>query len=268
MFDWLRRIFQQTEEDKRQRFFETLDAMNADAGGGEPITMTKVVGNLKLRSGTLALADPQCLPSGMLEVPHLAANEVAISVSLRRYPSGAETPTAITLRLSHATAGGTRRKIGEVGIDSAKLVVAGKSDIQDHWTEVGKDRIGVISTAPDDAVLRTLTKQFKLKTVRVNPIRAEVVGSISEQLEKEIEAYLKTIPKYADFPFLHFRVETNNSFDRANHMEEPWSFMSVGNGPEPVMFVCETGRGDGCYDVQGEFAGEVAHVLTVAFIED
>jgi hypothetical protein len=265
MFDWLRRVFGQSAGDDRQRFFETLDALNAEEGGGEPVTATRSLGRLKLRSGTLALGDPQCVPD--LEVPNVAANEVEISASLWRYPSGAETVTALRLGLGQQTDGCTRRKVGEVGIDSAKLVVADKADIQEHWTETGNDRIGVISTAPDDTVLRLLTKRYKLKTVRMNPARAEVIGPVSEQLAAEIEGFLKADPEYADHPFMYFHVQTNNSFDRANYLSDAWEFMPVGNTPEPLMFVCGTGRGDGCYDIQGQFDGHIPRELTVTFIE-
>ncbi len=266
MFDWLRRVFGRFGGDERRRFFETLDTRNAEAGGGEPVATTRSLGRLKLRSGTLALGDPQYLPG--LEVPNVLADEVEISATLWQYPSGAETVTALRLRLGKVMGGGARRKVGEVGIDSAKLVVADKADIEEYWTEIGKDRIGVISTAPDDTVLRLVTNRFKLKTVRVNPVRAEVVGPVSEELAEEIEAFLKGDPRYADYPFLYFHVQTGNSFDRANYMASAWEFMPVGNGPLPLMFVCGTGRGDGCYDVQGQFDGEIPRMLTITFIED
>jgi hypothetical protein len=265
MFDWLRRVFGRSDGDERKRIFETLDALNAEAGGGPPLVTSRSLGHLKLRSGTLALSDPQSVPD--VEVPNITADEVEISASLWQYPSGAETVTALRLRLGEATDKRDRRKVGTVGIDSAKLIVADKADIAEHWTNTGKDRIGVISTAPDDTVLRLLTKRFKLKTVRVNPVRAEVVGPVSEQLAADIHAFLKADPQYADYPFLYFSVQTNNSFERANYMSGAWEFMPVGNGPEPLMFVCGTGRGDGCYDVLGEFAGEEPRALTVTFIE-
>src|SRR5262249_12235172 len=186
---------------------------------------------------------------------------------LWRSPSGAGTLTSLRRSFGERAGDATRRKVGEVGIDSAKLVVADKADIEEHWTETGKDRIGVISTAPNDTVLRLLTKRFKLKTVRVNPVRAEVVGPVSEELTAEIEAFLKADPKYADYPFMYFHLQTNNSFDRANYMKKDWQFMPVGNRPEPLMFVCGTGRGDGCYEVQGQFDGDVPRLLTVTFIE-
>jgi hypothetical protein len=265
MFGWLRRVFGRSDGDEPERFVRTIDALNAEAEGGEPVATATSLGRLKLRSGTLVLGDPQFLPG--LEVPNIAADEVEIFASLWRYPSGAETVTALKLGLGQPTGDSSRRKVGELGIDSAKVVVADKADIEEHWTETGKDRIGVISTAPDDTVLRLLAKRFKLKTVRVHPWSAEVVGPVSDELAGEIEAFLKADRRFADYPFLHFHVQTNNSFERANYMTRPWQFMPVGNAPEPLMFVCETGRGDGCYDVLGNFAGENPCLLIVTFIE-
>jgi hypothetical protein len=190
------------------------------------------------------LGDPQYV-SG-LEVPNIIADEVEISASLWRYPSGAETVTALRLRFGEPLGGGDHRKIGEVGIDSAKLVVADKRDIEEHWTETGKDRIGVVSTAPDDTVLGLLTKRFNLRTDRVNAVRAEVIGPVSEHLEAEIESFLKADPRYANYPFLHFYVQTNNSFDRAISISELGS-----------SFLWETARNPRCLSV-GLAVGMVA----------
>jgi hypothetical protein len=267
MFDWFRRVFRPSEADGRRQFFKTIDSLNAEAGGGEPVTTTEFLGHLKLRSGTLALGDPQSFPGPGLEVPNIAANEAAISASLWRYPSGAVTVAALKLDFGGPSTGGSRRKIGQLGIDSAKLVVADKADIKEHWTEVGKDRIGVIKTIGDDAILPLLTKRFKLKTVRANFLQAEVVGPVSETLAQEIEDYLKSIPKYADYPFLYFDVQTNNSFDRANFLPKEWGFIPVGNAEAPLMFVCGTGRGDGLYDVECEFSGDVPRGLLIPFVE-
>jgi hypothetical protein len=201
-------------------------------------------------------------------LPNVQTNRVAVSGKLWQYPSGGETVCRLTIQLSEGVRCGRMRNIGEVGIDSAALVVLDKADYDEYWTEVGKERIGVISTAPDDTMLRKLKRRFKLKTVQINAVRAEIVGPVSQTLEREIEDYLKTIPKYADYPFLCFRVETNNSFDRVIQMDKAWEFIPVGNDELPMMFVCHTGYGDGSYDVKCGFAGKVPVVVTISFIED
>jgi hypothetical protein len=265
MFDWINRFFRRSENDERRRFFDMIDDLNA-AGSGKPITIKRFLGFLKLRSTTLALGDPQCVIS--LEISNIVANEAAISASLWRYPSGSETVIGLTICLGEPTHDGSRRTIGQIGIDSAMLVVADKADIEQHWTDVGKDRIGVISTTRNGTVLRMLTKRFKLKTVRVSPFWAEVVGPVSEQLEKEIEDYLKSKPEYADYPFMYFRVQTNNSFDRVNNVQEAWDFIPVGNADQPLMCVCGTGRGDGRYNVECSYQGDIPRELSINFIED
>lgn len=266
MFDWLHRLLGRSRSDGHRKIAETVDALNAEAGGGEPIATTKHLGELHLWSGTLALGDPQDMPG--LEIPNVPAGHVEISASMWRYPNGSETITALHMSWGESTSDSAFRKIGEIGIDSAKLVVADKADIEKHWTKKGKDRIGVISTTQDDTLLRQLTKRFKLKTVRVNRIRAEVVGPVSEPLADEIKAFLMSDPRYADYPFMHFYVQTNNSFERVNFSRKEWEFMPVGNSPEPLMFACGTGRGDGCYAVLGQFDGNVPRVISIQFIED
>src|SRR2546423_528034 len=106
MLDWLRRAFGRSGDDERKRLFETIDALNAETGGGETVATTNFLGRLRLWSGT----------------------------------------------------------------------------------------------------------------VRVNPVRAEVVGPVSEDLADEIKAFLKADPRYSDYPFMYFHVQTNNSFDRANYI--------------------------------------------------
>ena len=134
MFQRLRRFFGRSDDDERRRFFATVRALNAQAGGGEPDVVASSLGRLKLRSGTLALGDPQC--SLDLEVPGIVADAVEISASLWRYPSGMETVIELRLTFGPATSGGVRRKVDAVGIDSAKLVVADAADTREHWTEV------------------------------------------------------------------------------------------------------------------------------------
>lgn len=266
MFDWLRRIFQQSDNDDRQRFLEMVDALNAEAAGGKPTRTERYVGNLQIRSGVLVLGDPQYLPS--VEISNIDTKEASISAKLWQYPSGGTTVIGLAINVGNSSNHEAPRKIGEVGIDSAVLVVADKSDFEEHWTQTGKDRIGVISTARNDILLRNLKRKFRLKTVQVNAIRAEVVGPVSESLEREIAGYLKSIPEYAEYPFMHFYVQSNNSFDRANYLEKSWEFMPVGNEDVPLMFVCGTGRGDGRYDVWCRYSGDVPQVVSIEFVED
>lgn len=265
MFNWIRRAFPRTGDDARRRMIDLVDALNAATSGGKPAATARLLGKLKLPSGTLVLGDPQSMPA--LEITG-AGGEAAISASLRRYPSGDESVMALTLRFGDATGEASRRKIGVLAIDSAKLVVADKDDFEKHWTCVGRDRIGKISTARGDTLVRMLTKRFKLRTVPENVLSARIVGPVSEQLENQITEFLQADPRYAQYPFLHFNVQTNNSFERVNDLTRSWAFIPVGNADTPLMFVCVTGHGDGSYEVQGEFVGDKLRLVSIVFIED
>lgn len=254
-----------SDDDERQKFLALIDALNAENQGGPPTTIERHLGNLAVRSGVLVFGDPQCLPAVVL--PNIDADQVSISAKLWQYPSGGVRVIGLRITIGNDPVCDAPHKIGELGIDSATLVVADQADIDEHWTETGKDRIGVISTAADDSLLRELTKRFKLRTVQNNPVSTEVIGPVSEALEREIEDYLKSIPKYANYPFLYFSVRTNNSFDRAISLDTQWDFMPVGNDDYPLMFVCRTGRGDGIYDVYCQYAGDVPQIVSIDFID-
>ncbi len=266
MFAWLRRLMAPSKADQLRQFLKMVDELNARAGGGEPLETKEHLCRLKIRSGSIVLSDPQYLPG--LEIQKIDADSIDIAATVWRYPAGHTLIAAIQLDWSGPVDNLVERKIGEVAIDSAKLVIADKADIDEHWTVMGKDRIGVITTAPHETLLRELMERFHLKTVQVNMFRAEVVGAISSELEEAIYDFLKSDQRYANLPFLHFHVQTNNSFDRANFMSSPWALMPVGNLPEPKMLVCGTGRGDGRYDVRGKFDRDTPKSLSINFIDD
>src|SRR5687767_11970574 len=97
MLNWLRRLFRRTDEDERQRFFGMVDALNSQAGGGQPAVEHQVLGDLELHSGILSLCDPQL--SSALEVPNIRAAKAQISATLWRYPAGTATVAALRLKL-------------------------------------------------------------------------------------------------------------------------------------------------------------------------
>ena len=86
-------------------------------------------------------------------------------------------------------------------------------------------------------------------------------------LASEIERFLQADPRYSTYPVMYFHLQTNNSRDRANCLDNAWRCLPVGSTPEPLMFVCGTGRGDGCYEVRGQFDGDVPGILNVDLSE-
>lgn len=250
-----------------ESIFTTVDRLNASGHGGGPIAESVPVGTLSVPSKSLILQDPQGMPDGLV-VSNLASNEVSIELDILRYPDGAASVKSLCVSSCPDAKVGTPVVIGQIEIDSAKVCVADSVASLEHWTQIGKDRIGIIKTASSQKFHRQLKKRFKLKTAQINGFQAEVVGPVSEELESEIAEYLSSIPEYSKYPYMYFRVQTNDSFDRVNGMSKEWDFLPIGNFPEPLMFACGTGRGDGTYNVRASANNGLTHSLTVDFMPD
>ncbi len=185
-----------------------------------------------------------------------------------RYPNGVATVASLQIAFAEHSDGSTEQLAGEIGIDSAKVVIADTEQARTHWTETGPDRIGVISTARNQKLHKQLKKRFKLKTEQINAVRAQTIDPVSEELEREIEEYLQSFPEFAKFTFMYFYVQTNNSFDRVNFTDATWQNLPIGNSPEPMMFACCTGRGDGVYSVHTAGENDLVQSVRVTFIEE
>lgn len=263
MFRWLGRFFRGSGEG----VFETLDRVNAASHGGHPQFGVAELGTLSVPSRSITLQDPQGMPHG-LEIAGAASNTATFSGELLRYPDGLVRLATLKISFSKCSDELPEKVVSEIGIDSAKVVVADTEAALTHWAPTGIDRIGEISTARDQRVHQLLKQKFKLKTRQVDSLTAEIVGPVSEQLEFQIVDYLKSIPEFSSYPFLYFSVRTNDSFERVNFMRGEWQFPPVGNDPEPLMFACGTGRGDGVYRVYAQHHNGLVVAVRIPFIED
>jgi hypothetical protein len=267
MFEWLKRLVWQPGGDDSRSVRDIIGEMRETSGGGNPTRCTKRLGVLPVPSRILTLGDPQEAASAV-QIPRLKSPVVQIFGRLWVYPKGTVTVTGLDLRTESESHDRPNRPVGTVPIDSARIVIADKQDIDGHWSDVGKDRIGLISTLRDDKLLKLLTRRFGIRTMPSDGFHAQIVGPVSEDSEREIEHFLKSIPEYAQFPFMHFRVQTNNSFDRVNFLRENWAFLPVGNEPAPLMFACDTGYGDGSYDVRCASNLDEVTAVSITFIDE
>lgn len=266
MFDWVRRLFARLNPQTRGEFLGAMDAVNDAEGGGPGAPQSAEVGALAIPSGKLILRDPQW---GL----HFVADwgrpvEVRISLNLFVRPKGTARVDELILRSSDETNPPVeRRELGHIGIDSAKVVVVDEEAHRTHWTETGPDRVGFIRVMKSDRCLKLLQRKFRFKIDDGDWHAVRIAGPVSVERENEVTAYLKTIPEFSDYPFLHFWVRTNNSFDRVNNYEKTWGFIPVGNSPVPMMLVCGTGYGDGCYPVKGGFTGDRLVEVRIPFVD-
>ena len=124
-----------------------------------PSLVDRTVGTLLLPSRILSLGDIQSPRA--LELPAFAADQATVSVKTLEYPSGAVKVVKLTLVASSLVTVESRREVGGLGIDSAKMIVADKGDMDLHWTDVGKDRIGIISAASAGAAFKVLKRPMR-----------------------------------------------------------------------------------------------------------
>ena len=109
MFDWFRRIFAESEQQKLKRFYKLVDELNWRIPSGKTTIVEQRLGAIPLHSGTLVMGDPQN-PSA-LEIPNIAALEADVWVRLRKYSSGAQMVVGLILRFEKGATVGSRQKI-------------------------------------------------------------------------------------------------------------------------------------------------------------
>ncbi|PHS16452.1 MAG: hypothetical protein COA78_03750 [Blastopirellula sp.] len=261
---WLGRFIRPEDKNARHKLMDLIDALHEAREGGPPTTVENHLGDLPVPSGTLVLGDPQDLPS--IEIPNINSDVVSIFAKFLQYPSGLKTMSGLVIAIGTDEPTSPRKKIGNLAIDSARVVVADEVDIEEHWSDTDLERIGVISTEEDDLLLRELEQRFHLEAVQVNSTHAEVQGPISEAMEAEIEEYLLSEPRYAEFSYRHFHVQSENSFDRVNDSDQGWEFLPISKVDSPKMFISSTGHGDGCYDVFCEYKDDRPVKITIDFM--
>lgn len=233
-----------------------------------PTISQERIGEVQVRCGTIFIADPIFI-SDPVRIEAVPPGLVPVSAIFIHYPEGGLRIARIGLRFRPGDAE-SQQTLGQVGVDSATVVVLDAQTYRECWKEVGPERIGQTATPKHHRrVAQLIEKQFGLRSREVNDLHSEFLEPISEELEARITAYLKTFPEYAEYPFFFFRIETGNTFERIQQAmgEKQWATVVLDAGSSASLLAVSSGFGDGTYPVEGLYrSGELVGV-EVEFID-
>jgi hypothetical protein len=238
MWDWFRR---------RKRVPET------------PAVSRKVMGEIRVVSGTLLLADPGQLYDPV-RIEGVPPGQVPAVAEVIRYPEGGRRVAKVGLHFRPGEAESCQT-LGRLSVDSGMAVALDARTYETCWKEVGPARVGRTGTPKEHRRVASLIgEKFGLRRREVSPLESEFLEPVSEELEGRITDYLRTFPEYADFPFMYFRVDTRKSFELVQEClgERLWGDITLDEGTGEGLLAFSSGFGDGSYPVEGLYrSGEL-----------
>jgi hypothetical protein len=217
-----------------------------------PVVRRQLAGELHVSSGTVMIGDPTYMPD-LLWLENVPIGDHAVTATTLSYPNGVRRIAGIEMSFQDNVTG-TPKELGEFGVDSASVVVLDLKTQEDHWKEVGDVRIGMIGTPEHLVIAKLLRSRFGLESEPISSFQSRVRNPVSTELETEILAYLKTIPEYAQYPFMYFRVDTNNTLDQVTEqlgLEWCMGELVLDEPSQANVLAFSSGFGDGTYDVIG-----------------
>jgi len=230
-----------------------------------PTVYQQVIGQLQCRSHVLLLADPAIFHT--VRVEGIPTGIYPVHACSIRYPEGGERIAKIAIRFQPGDAR-ERRRLGSIAVDSAMVVALDEQTFQAHWKEVGAERIGRTGVFYHRQVAKLISDKFELEWREIDSVSAEFSQPISEELEKRITDFLKTIPECADYPFMFFHVATGNSADRVFEAmrDRSWCEVVLDSASGAHLLAMSSGFGDGQYEVEGLYEGGELRSVEVEFI--
>ena len=226
-----------------------------------------MIGEVAISSGSLLIADSMHFGEPV-QVEGIPPGRVPVEADIIRYPEGGRHIKKIAINVRPGQVE-SRRVLGQVRVDSARVVLLDAATYQQFWQEVGPERIGLTSTPNEHLrVAKLIQQQFGLKFREVSILHSRCLEPISEEMETRIIAFLKTIPKYSQFTFMYFRVQTGNTVERLNQamLNRLWCELVLDESSAANLVAVASGLGDGSYFVEGLYGPRELVGFEVEFI--
>lgn len=212
-----------------------------------PAARTAVLGELPVPSGAVAVCDPthpdpvrvDGLPPGGYRVSARFAGGCVAGVEL--LAAGSPRPD-------------DRRRVDEVCVDSATVFVADAVAAEADWAEDGPSQVGFVPTPGGETVARQIGERFGLRWRRVG-LQHWFIDPIPPDLEQEIEAFVRTLPKGEEYPFFLFQMATDGTGSHSRMSAAmgdgaDWAEVTLRADRPTTAFVVSSGRSDGTYPVE------------------
>lgn len=237
--------------------------------GKSPSVVQTALGIVPVTSGRVRIADPRYILEAD-PIEGIPIGQYECRAQIIRYPEGGQRIARIGLFFGSPPPD-ARRRLTEVCVDTAKVVVADDQMVARHWKEVGPERIGRISLPGQGQLARRIARQFGLTLRPINGSLWEFEEPIPEDLEGRIYEFLRTIPECRGFDckeYLYFGIRTRNTYDRLVEAMrgQAWCECVVDQASGASLLAVQSGMGDGTYPVEGLYRSGQLIGLEVEFI--
>lgn len=234
-----------------------------------PTVCQKQIGEVQCDSSVLLFDDPSAWYAPV-RVEGVPKGRHPVHATIIQYPEGGRRVARIAIRLlPDQRTGAERRTLGSVGVDYATVVAVDEAVFQKHWQDVGPNRVGqTVMPNHHQRLAKLISDEFGLTWREVGVLRSEFVEPISEDLERRILDFLNTFPEYAGRSYIYFQVRSHNTLDQIFEviLDRKWSEIMLDERSGASLFAVSTGFGDGCYEVEGIYRGELLRAIEIEFI--